>query len=178
MKPPTYQIVECNFQEHATAILDIYNEAIANSTALYDYHPRTTDTMVAWFNDKQSGQYPVIGVTSESNELMGFASYGVFRARPAYKYSVEHSVYVHVDHRGKGVGNILMKQIIERAKAQQYHLLVGGIDADNQVSIALHEKFGFTHSGTVTQAGFKFGRWLDVAFYQLILETPHQPVDG
>jgi L-amino acid N-acyltransferase len=178
MTLPGYQIIECNFQDHAQAILNIYNEAIINSTALYDYHPRTMDNMVAWFKDKRLGQYPVVGVTNESKDLMGFASYGVFRARPAYKYSVEHSVYVHVNHRGKGIGKILMAQIIERAKAQQYHLLVGGIDADNQTSIVLHEKFGFTHSGTVTQAGFKFGRWLDVAFYQLILETPHQPVDG
>ena len=77
-----------------------------------------------------------------------------------------------------GVGKVLLAELIERARAQEYHVLVGGIDLSNRTSIALHERFGFTHAGTMRQAGFKFGKWLDLAFYQLILETPAHPVDG
>ena len=108
----------------------------------------------------------------------GFASYGVFRDRPAYKYSVEHSVYVHQDHRRKGLGKLLMERLIDAAREQDVHVMVGGIDATNAVSIALHEQLGFVHAGTIRQAGFKFGRWLDLAFYQLTLQTPRDPVDG
>jgi L-amino acid N-acyltransferase len=172
------QFVACTRERHAQAIMDILNEAILNSTALYEYQPRTLESMTAWFDAKAAEHYPVIGVENDEGALMGFASYGTFRARPAYKYSVEHSVYVHKDHRGKGLGRALLERIIAAAQEQQYHLLVGGIDADNAASIALHEKLGFTHAGTLRQAGFKFGRWLDLAFYQRVLETPHHPVDG
>ena len=109
---------------------------------------------------------------------MGFASYGLFRERPAYKYTVEHSVYVDVRFRGQGVGRALLSAAIAEAGRQNYHVMVGGIDASNGVSIKLHESLGFTHCGTVRQSGFKFGRWLDLAFYQLILRTPATPVDG
>jgi phosphinothricin acetyltransferase len=134
--------------------------------------------MVEWFREKTAGRYPIVGAVSDSGALLGFATYGVWRVRPAYKYTVEHSIYVHKDHRGQGVGDALLGQIIEAARAQDYHVLVGGIDAENSASIALHVKHGFVHAGTVTQAGFKFGRWLDVAFYQLTLPTPARPVDG
>ncbi|MHB8766428.1 MAG: GNAT family N-acetyltransferase, partial [Deferrisomatales bacterium] len=110
--------------------------------------------------------------------LLGFATYGVFRAWPAYKYSVEHSVYVHPSHRGRGLGRVLLAALVARARAQGVHVLVGGIDADNRASRALHEALGFSHAGTIRQAGFKFGRWLDLAFYQLVLDTPAHPVDG
>lgn len=172
------RVVACEPARHSDAILAIFNEAIANSTALYDYALRTPDSMVMWFAGKVLKSYPVIGVENASGELMGFASYGQFRERPAYKYSVEHSVYVDARFRRQGVGRILMKEIIAAAGQQDYHVMVGGIDAENSVSIRLHEAFGFTHCGTVKQAGFKFGRWLDLAFYQLILRTPAVPVDG
>jgi len=170
-------IIQCDYQRHAQAILAIFNDAIANSTALYDYKPRTMDMMAGWFEAKVKGKYPVIGVEGDSGELMGFASYGTFRAWPAYKYSVEHSVYVDARFRGRGIGKRLMKEIIAAAQGQNYHTLVGVIDASNSVSIGLHEAFGFTCCGTIHQAGFKFGRWLDVLFYQLILPTPSQPTD-
>lgn len=171
-------LVDCTRERHAGAILDIFNDAILTSTALYEYQPRTAATMQAWFDVKRKGGFPVIGFEDEQGALMGFASYGAFRAFPAFKYSVEHSVYVHKDYRGRGLGEALMRALIHRARAQQYHVLVGAIDSSNQASCALHEKLGFTHAGTVRQAGFKFGRWLDVAFYQLLLDTPATPVDG
>jgi len=171
-------IVACTHERHADAILAIFNEAIASSTALYVYEPRARDFMVGWFDAKRAGSYPVIGVEDSSGQLLGFASYGAFRAWPAYKYSVEHSIYIDAGHRGKGLGKLLLGELIGHARRQNYHVLVGGIDLQNHASIALHTRFGFSHAGTIRQAGFKFGRWLDLAFYQLILETPTHPVDG
>jgi phosphinothricin acetyltransferase len=172
------KLVECTYQDHAHAILAILNEAIVNSTALYDYKPRPLESMAVWFKAKETGGFPVIGLESDTGELLGFASYGSFRNFPAYKYTVEHSVYVHHAHRGGGFGKMLLQEIVARAQAQGMHVLVGGIDAENAGSIALHEKLGFTHAGTIRQAGFKFGRWLDLAFYQLTLTTPATPIDG
>jgi phosphinothricin acetyltransferase len=172
------KIVNCSFEQHAESILEILNDAILNSTALYDYKPRTTDSMTTWFKTKEDHRFPVIGIESESGELMGFASYGLFRAWPAYKYTVEHSVYVHKAHRSKGLATTLMGELIEIAKKQNYHVMIGGIDINNAISINLHEKLGFILAGTIKQAGFKFGKWLDLAFYQLILETPSHPIDG
>lgn len=172
------QWVDCTDEQHGEAILAIFNEAIVHSTALYDYEPRTRAQMTSWFEAKRAGGFPVIGLESDTGELMGFASYGTFRAWPAYKYTVEHSVYVHPAHRGKGLGPQLMQALIRTAQDQGKHVLVGVIDASNAVSIRLHQALGFTHAGTVRQAGFKFGRWLDVDFYQLILATPTDPQDG
>ncbi len=171
-------LILCEPRRHSEPILAIFNEAIANSTALYDYKLRTPADMVAWFDAKLFKSYPVLGIENEQRELMGFASYGQFRERPAYKYTVEHSIYVDARFRGRGVGRVLLEAIIGEAQRQDYHVMVGGIDASNAVSIRLHEKLGFTHCGTIAQAGFKFGRWLDLAFYQKILATPARPVDG
>ena len=164
--------------QHAEAIRAIQNEAILNSTALYDYKPRTPEMMADWFAAKAKGNFPVIGVENDDFELMGFASYGTFRAWPAYKYSVEHSVYVDARFRGRGFGRQLMERLIEAAQSQDYHVMIGGIDAANQASIALHNRMGFTQCASIKQAGFKFGRWLDLEFYQLVLPTPKSPVDG
>lgn len=172
------RLIDCSEAEHAAAILEILNDAIANSTALYDYQPRPPEAMVTWFATKRAGGFPVVGAVDASGTLLGFASWGTFRAFPAFKYTVEHSVYVHRDQRGRGLGELLLREVVRRAREAQVHVLVGCIDATNAGSIAVHTKLGFVHSGTITEAGFKFGRWLDAAFYQLKLETPAQPVDG
>jgi L-amino acid N-acyltransferase len=172
------RIVKCEQKRHAEAILAIFNDAIINSTALYDYKPRPIEMMTGWFDAKSKGKFPVIGIENDSGELMGFGSYGTFRAWPAYKYSVEHSVYVDARFRGQGIGKRLLQEIIAAAQGQNYHILVGGIDATNSVSIRLHESLGFIYCGTIQQAGFKFGRWLDLSFYQLLLATPSNPTDG
>lgn len=173
-----HHIVACSFERHADAMLAIFNEAILNSTALYDYQPRTMQNMVAWFEAKRNGHFPVIGLEDGQGKLLAFGSYGTFRAFPAYKYSVEHSVYVQQDHRGQGLGKTILQQLIAAARRDELHALIGAIDASNSGSIALHEHMGFRHVGTLPQVGFKFGRWLDLAFYQLLLDTPAHPVDG
>ncbi len=168
------QIKPCT-EKQLPEILAIFNEAILNSTALYDYKMRTMDMMYAWYADKQKGNYPIIGAFDWNDMLLGFATYGQFRVRPAYKYTVEHSIYVRHDRRGHGTGKVLLKEIIKKAEEQDYHVLIGGIDASNTVSILLHEKEGFEFCGLIKQAGYKFGKWLDLAFYQLILKTPEDP---
>ena len=170
------KIVNCQYEHHGKTILNIFNEAIANSTALYDYEPRTLAIVQKWFEDKKEHDYPVIGIENDNGVLMGFATYGAFRSWAAYKYSVEHSVYVDVKFRGKGVGKKLLTELVELAKQQNYHTIIGGIDAENIVSIGLHQSLGFTRCGTIEQAGFKFDRWLDLEFYQLILPTPNNPI--
>lgn len=178
---PTNQamkLIACTCERHANAILEILNDAILNSTALYDYRERTPEYMSAWFQAKHDANFPVIGMENEAGQLCGFATYGSFRGWPAYKYTVEHSVYVHKDFRGQGLGISLMTSLIEFARSQDFHVLIGCIDMNNPASIGLHEKLGFTHAGTIREAGFKFGAWLDMGMYQLILDTPASPVDG
>ena len=171
------KIINCTHDRHATQILDVFNEAILTSTALFDYKPRTLESMSSWFKAKEAGRFPVIGIEAPDGQLLGFVSYGTFRAWPAYKYSVEHSVYVHKDHRGQGLGRKLMLEVIAVARKQDYHVLIGGIETKNSGSIDLHESLSFTHAGTIQQVGYKFGRWLDLSFYQLILQTPSNPSD-
>jgi len=164
-------------EKHLPEILDIFNEAIINSTSLYDYKPRTLNVIHNWYAQKQKGNYPILGVFDDKDSLLGFATYGPFRDRPAYKYTVEHSVYIRSDVRGKGLGTILLKAIVEHAELQDYHIMVAGIDSSNTESFRLHEKEGFVYCGVIKQAGYKFGKWLDLVFYQLILKTPENPED-
>lgn len=105
------------------------------------------------------------------NKVAGFATYGQFRNWPAYLYSIEHSIYVNKDYRGRGVASHLLEHLIDDAKHRQYRTIVAGIDASNEASIKLHEKFNFKHAGTIENVGYKFERWLDLAFYQYDLNT-------
>ena len=171
-------VVVCDYERHAAPILAILNDAIVHTTALFDYEPRAPETMVEWFRAKDARQFPVLGAVGDAGELMGFATYGTFRAWPAYKYTIEHSVYVQKDHRRKGVARELMTRLIATAEQQGYHVMVAGIDAANAASIGLHEHLKFVHAGVIHHAGFKFGRWLDLAFYERRLRTPADPVDG
>lgn len=166
------KIIRCSEERNSKEITDIFNDAILNTTALYEYQPRTKKFISSWFAIKKENNYPVIGIVDEQDALMGFASFGSFRPFPANKYTVEHSVYVHPDHIGKGLGSRLLDEIVKAAVEQNYHTVIGGIDAENKASISLHKNRGFFHSGTIKHAGYKFGRWLDLAFYQKILQTP------
>ena len=172
------KIITADEPTHSDVILKIFNDAILTSTALYEYKPRTPETMRAWFDNKRKGAFPVIVALDDSNQLVGFGSYGTFRAFPGYKYTVEHSVYVDSRFRGRGVGRAILRELITLAQKNDYHVLIGVIDTTNAPSIALHENLGFTLCGHIRDDGFKFGRWLDVAFYQLILPTPARPIDG
>ncbi len=171
------KIIACD-QRHVPQIRTIFNDAILNSTVLWEYEPRSLKTVTDWFESKRKGSFPVIGMENDLGEFMGFASYGTFRDRPGYKYTAEHSVYVDQRFRGKGIGSLLMKELIVSAQSHDLHTLIGAIDTTNEASIALHRSLGFEYCGSIKQAGFKFGRWLDMVFYQLILPTPARPIAG
>ena len=154
---------------HLAAIRAIYNHEIAHTTALYEYEPRSAETVAAWFAAKEAAGLPLLGIEADDGILAGFASFGPFRPFAAYLHTVEHSVYVAADRRGRGVGRALLGALVAEARSRGLHVMVGGIDSANAASIALHRRLGFTHAGTVREAGWKFGRWLDLEFWQLVL---------
>ncbi len=156
------------------AILEIYNDAILKTTAVYDYKPHTIADRLAWYQKKVSDGFPVL-VFEENNLVIGWATFGPFRPWPAYKYTIEHSVYVHEDHRRKQVATKLLEQLIKIAGDREFATMVAGIDSANEASVAIHRKLGFTSCGTIKKAGYKFGRWLDLTFYQYRLRGPARP---
>lgn len=155
-------------------ILEIFNDNILHSTAIYMYKEQTLDQRMQWFDGKQKNGEPLF-VYDIGGEVAGYATYGAFRAYPAYQYTVEHSVYVHKNHYKKGIATKLMHALIDHAKVHEVKTMVAGIDKENEASMIIHEKLGFTYSGTIRNAGYKFGRWLDLVFYQLDLKGPENP---
>lgn len=158
-------------------ILDIYNDAIINTTAVYSYKPHTIEMRLEWYEEKISKGIPVI-VAEINEKVVGFTSYGPFRVWPAYKYSIEHSVYVHRDFRKQGIAKKLLVHLIETVRKRDIHTMIAGIDADNSASIYLHKQLGFSEAGHFKEVGYKFGKWLNLTFYQLILQNDLQPKDG
>jgi phosphinothricin acetyltransferase len=151
------------------SILEIINYNILNSTALYDYKTRDFETQKTILEDKIEKGFPVI-VAESDGKIVGFGMYSEFRFREAYKFTVEHSVYVSSDEMGKGIGKKIMTQLIIIAKAQGLHTMIGVIDSENKSSIIFHEKFGFKTVGIIKESGYKFDRWLDSVIMQLLLE--------
>jgi phosphinothricin acetyltransferase len=150
------------------AITEIYKDVILNTTSVYAYEPYTLENRQAWFDDRIKNGFPVF-VAEHKNQVVGFSTYGVFRAAPAYLHSVENSIHIHSDFRGQGVGHLLMPPIIEAARQQKMHTMVAGIEATNTGSIKFHERFGFVQVAYFKGVGYKFNRWLDLVFLQLML---------
>jgi phosphinothricin acetyltransferase len=155
--------------EDTQAILEIINYNILHSTALYDYNSRSFEQQKNILEDKINKNFPVI-VAELNGEVVGFGMYSEFRFREAYKFTVEHSVYVNQNYHGKGIGKILLQELIRLAKEQNLHTMIAVIDAENQSSVEFHEKFGFKTVGIIKESGFKFDRWLHSVFMQLLLE--------
>ena len=158
---------------HATVldlpqILAIYNDVIIHTTAVYDYEPHTLEMRKAWFNTKKEQGFPVF-VAEEDEVMLGFSSIGPFRAWAAYQYTVENSIYVSVEARGRGIAKLLMQPVIDAARERGMHTMLAGIDAGNDISIQLHRHFGFEEVAHFKQVGWKFDKWLDLKFFQLIL---------
>ena len=154
--------------EDASEILEIINYNILNSTALYDYEPRTLENQIAIFQDKLDKGFPIL-VAISNKSVVGFGYYSEFRFREAYKFTVEHSVYAHPNQLGKGIGKLILDKLIHLAKAQKLHTMIGVIDSENQSSIEFHKKFGFEIAGTIKESGCKFNRWLHSIFMQKML---------
>lgn len=157
------------------AIAAIHNHAVTHSTAIWN------DTLVDmanrrdWMAARKGAGHPVLVALDDTGEVAGYASFGDWRAFDGYRHTVEHSVYVRPDLRGGGIGRTLLETLIDRARASGKHVMVAGIEAGNTASIALHERLGFRQVGLLPQVGTKFGRWLDLAFMQLVLDDRSQP---
>ena len=164
-------------KEDLPAMLEIYNDIIVNTTAVYDYQPHTLEMRQQWFATKREQDLPVY-VAEEDGAIYGFSTIGPFRNWAAYKYSVENSIYVATSARGKGIGKLLFPPIIKAAVERNMHTIVAGIDATNESSIKLHERFGFVEVAHFKQVGYKFGKWLDLKFFQLLLNTPEKPEEN
>lgn len=160
--------------QDAAGIALIYNDAVANTTAIWNDVQVDVANRAAWIAERQAQGFPVF-VAVESDAVLGYASYGPWRPHDGYRRTVEHSVYVSTQARGQGLGVTLMEALIAAAKAQGLHVMVAGIDASNAVSIRLHERLGFAQTGLLPQVGMKFGRWLDLAFLQLQLDQAPTP---
>lgn len=155
--------------EDMSSVLEIVNYEILNTTAIWDYDVRTLEQQIGILKEKQEKDFPFI-IAKKDNKIVGFGTYGTFRFKVGYRFTVEHSVYVHKDYHGNGIGSLLLKELIELAKIQKLHTMIGVIDSENKGSIVFHEKLGFTKSGHIKETGFKFNRWLDSIFMQLLLE--------
>ena len=159
----------------APAIAAIYNDAVVNTTAIWNEHQVDAADRLAWLTERQGQGYPVLVAVDALGDVVGYASFGDWRAWDGYRNTVEHSVYVRADQRGAGIGKALMLALIDRARAIGKHVMVAGIEAGNIGSIRLHEQLGFTQVGLLPQVGMKFGRWLDLAFLQLALDARATP---
>lgn len=158
-------------------ILAIYNDIILHTTAVYSYDIHTLDMRRQWYADKQKTGFPVFVAESEQGEIAGFSTLGPFRAWQAYKYTVENSIYVAAGLRGRGIGKQLLKPLIGAATKMDMHAIIASIDAANEASLHLHSSLGFEEVAHFRQVGYKFGRWLDLKFLELILEGPKQPTE-
>ena len=152
-----------------SGILDIYNEAVLNTTASYDYEPRTLEHRRAWFDDHAANDLPVFVAENETGRITGWSALNRFHDRKGYQFTVENSVYVAADQRGKGIGKLLMPPLVEGAKLRGKRAIIAAIDAQNEASIRLHAAFGFEQVAYLKQVGFKFDRWLDVVYLERLL---------
>jgi len=150
------------------AMLAIYNDAIVNTTAVYDYQPRSRELQRQWYETKLSQGLPVL-VAYDGPVVLGFGSFGPFRPWPAYQYTVENSLYVDSAYRRRGAGAALLAHLLDAAQTAGYHAMVAGIDATNEASLALHRKAGFQPVAHFREVGWKFERWLDLVFMERML---------
>jgi phosphinothricin acetyltransferase len=149
-------------------LLAIYNDAVLNTTAIWNETPVDLANRQTWFELRAAQGYPILVAVDDSG-VLGYASFGDWRPFEGFRYTVEHSVYVRGDQRGKGLGPVLMEALIERARAGGKHVMVAAIESGNAASIRLHERLGFVVTGQMAQVGVKFGRWLDLTFMQRVV---------
>ena len=156
------------------AILAIYNDAVATTTATWDHEPVTLDDRLARFDAAQANGWALL-VAEQAGRVVGWGAWAPFRAKVGWSKTMEHSVYLAPDARGAGMGRLIMEALIDAARAYGVHVLIGVLDASNEASVRLHERLGFVEVARMPQAGFKFGRWLDATFVQMILDADAPP---
>jgi L-amino acid N-acyltransferase len=153
-----------------SAILEIYNEAVLNTTASYDYRPSTLEARAAWFEAHLQNRLPVFVAQLENGHIAGWSALNSFRHAEGYHCTAENSIYVAADKRGQGIGKLLLAPLIEAGQQLGLHSIIAGIDAANVASIRLHAAFGFEQVGYLKQVAYKFDRWLDLVLMQRLLE--------
>ncbi|MBV9770895.1 MAG: N-acetyltransferase [Bryobacterales bacterium] len=156
-------------EDDFAAITAIYNDVLLTSTAIYSEQPATLADRISWWRSRNALNYPTL-VACDGNTVIGFASFGDFRSSPGYRFTVEHTVHVCASMRGRGAGSELLKVLISRAAALGKHAMIGGIDAENEASLRFHERLGFERVAHLKEVGFKFGRFLDLIFVQLLID--------
>ncbi|MBC9945009.1 N-acetyltransferase family protein [Leucobacter sp. cx-328] len=162
-------------------ITEIYNDAVINSTAIWNDQTVSTEDRRAWCEARQAAGFPVIVAVDETaaagSGVIAYATFGDWRAWDGYKHTVEHSIYVRSDQQRGGLGMQLMTELIARARAAEKHAMIASIESGNKGSIRLHEKLGFTTIGIFPEVGTKFGRWLDLTCMQLTLQSAASPAE-
>ncbi|EXU75553.1 GNAT family N-acetyltransferase [Erwinia mallotivora] len=159
----------------AAAITEIYNEAVLQTTAVWNDCTVDITNRIKWLSDRQNAGFSVLVAVDQANSVLGYATYGAWRPWDGYRHTVEDSIYVDKNARGKGTGAALMKVLIQQATLQGKHIMVAGIESSNEASLALHRKFGFTDAGRLSEVGCKFGHWLDLNFLHLRLDSRANP---
>jgi phosphinothricin acetyltransferase len=156
-------------------MLTIYNEIILNTTTIYSYSPRSLSEQEAWLESRYRDGFPVF-VVEDEGRVLGYTSYSHFRNWPGYANTMEHSIYLHQDARGRGLGRRLLERLIDHATEQGVHALIASVDSENEASLKFHKRLGFEEVACFKQVGYKFGRWLDLYFLQRLLADTPKPI--
>ncbi len=151
------------------AILEIYNDAVLNTTASWDYESATLEQRTQWFQQHQQQGFPVLVALDETQQVVGWGYLSKFREKIGYQYTVEHSVYVASGHRGQGIGRLIVQSMMDEAQRMGKHVMIGGVEKTNEASLRLHRVLGFEEVAQFKQVGYKFDRRLDLVFLQKIL---------
>jgi len=159
-------------REDCPGILAIYNDAVLTTTATYDYEPRSLEHRQAWFEDHKKIGFPIYVAVNDRDEIVGWSALNRYHDRKGYRFTSENSVYIAADYRGQGIGKLLLAPLIESAKKLRLRVIIAAIDGQNEASVRLHERFGFEHVGRFKSVGYKFDRWLDVVYMELLLPEP------
>lgn len=156
-------------------ILQIYNDAVLHSTAIWNDRVVDLDNRRAWLAERHEQGYPVLVAIDDDGQVAGYASFGPWRPHDGFRHTVENSVYVSPDHRGSGIGRSLMQALIERARQLEKYVMIAFIESENRASVHMHQQLGFIHVGQMRQVGCKFDRWLDLTMMQLTLNRTSKP---
>jgi L-amino acid N-acyltransferase YncA len=165
-------------QEDLPILLSIHNHAVEHLTAAWTTKKDTLEERAAWLAEHEDAGLPVIVAEDDYGNVIGYGTYKPFRHREGYRLTVEHSLYVVESAQGSGVGRAILERLVQLARRDGYHVLVGAVDGENTASIALHKKLGFEVTGRLPQVGMKFGRWLDLALVTLILDDRPAPPEN
>jgi len=159
-------------REDCPGILEIYNDAVLTTTATYDYEPRTLEQRQSWFDEHQRIDFPIFVAVNGIQRIVGWSALNRYHDRMGYRFTTENSIYIAADFRGQGIGKKLLAPLIDSAKRLGLRAIIAAIDGENEASVRLHAGFGFESVGHFKKVGYKFNRWLDVVYMELLLPEP------